>query len=527
VLEDESRIALHTLLPSNWVKSEFREDYGLDMQITIVKGEEVSNNVFSVQIKATDRKIKANRAISLPIPTKNLIDYENYPLPVFILGYVKNRDVFYYIFAQKFIKETLPLEKPEWRNLKNISIRFSPECEFKNAGKIIKMVEEGAYYVALVKLNSENNNFPYWVDGIPKSDNKELKAITLKALELTKNHKYELAIKTFKGILNTCNLAPTERMSTLLNIGNAYISLSQFDEALAFYFDANKILPKVNKTGAIVGKAVILSSIGLVYESKSGYVEALSYHRKALRIFRITKYFDGEAGTLNNIGNVYRIQGEQQKAFYNFKLALKLHQDSRNLMGEATVLGNIGNIYQERENFKKALEYYNSALTLHHKTGNLVAEANMLGSIGTTLERRIGTRCENKNDAKDSILFLKKALNIFNKIGALEGQGTTLTNLGLTFFDRKKYRLALKYFEKSLSISKSVGSKHGEAYNLANIASSYWRIGKLNEALQNYLQANSLFKDIGETYNIAKTEDAIRELNIMIRINTQQPLVDY
>jgi len=48
VLEDESRIALHTLLPSNWVKSEFREDYGLDMQITIVKGEEVSNNVFSV-----------------------------------------------------------------------------------------------------------------------------------------------------------------------------------------------------------------------------------------------------------------------------------------------------------------------------------------------------------------------------------------------------------------------------------------------------------------------------------------------
>ncbi len=52
----------------------------------------------------------------------------------------------------------------------------------------------------------------FWVDGIPKSDDKELKEHYLKALLLCRNEKYEDAIKEFENILRTCIISPTEKM---------------------------------------------------------------------------------------------------------------------------------------------------------------------------------------------------------------------------------------------------------------------------------------------------------------------------
>ena len=61
VLEDESRLTLKNFLPSEWIVEDIRRDYGLDMQITIVDEEKVTNTVFCVQIKATDRTPRADR----------------------------------------------------------------------------------------------------------------------------------------------------------------------------------------------------------------------------------------------------------------------------------------------------------------------------------------------------------------------------------------------------------------------------------------------------------------------------------
>lgn len=513
VLEDESRLALRNLLPSEWLQEDINPDYGIDARITIVEGEEVTSKVFSVQIKATDRSTKINSAISLSIDTKNLIYYENYPLPVFILYYIKTINIFYYVFSQKYIREILSKDTPGWREQKTNTIKFSPECVFVDGNQIKSIVVESAFYVTLSQLNIGTESTVYWIDGIPKSDDQELKSLTLKALDLSNQHKFRLAIKSFERILKICTVSPSERMAILISLGNCYYSLSLFDEALDNYLAATEILPKVNKPDALEGKAIIFSCIGLVYSSKSKYTEALTYHRKALKIFRNFKYDDGEAGTLNNIGNIYRIQGELTKAIYNMKLSLKIHKSSGSLKGQAIVLGNIGNIFQEKGRFKTALAYYRLALNMHRKVGNLIAEANMLGSIGTIYGK--------KDESVKAMFYLRKALKIFKSVGELEGQATTLTNLANVYFLKHNTTKSIECIEESLYISRKIGNRHEEALNLANIGNLYGEQREPIKALQYYKSAEAILEEIGEKSNLLILKDTISRIENIINLNSQ------
>jgi hypothetical protein len=51
---------------------------------------------------------------------------------------------------------------------------------FQKATKLKSIVIESAYYVILSLLNMGNESgAQYWIDGIPKSDDQELKSLTL------------------------------------------------------------------------------------------------------------------------------------------------------------------------------------------------------------------------------------------------------------------------------------------------------------------------------------------------------------
>ena len=507
VLEDESRQALKNILPSEWIPMDIHPDYGLDMQVTIVNGEEVTSKVFSVQIKATDSASRGN-TISLPIETKNLKYYETYPLPVFILYYIKPVGLFYYLFAQKYIRDSLSKESPRWRNQQTATVTFSPQCIFKSGDQINSVVVDSALYLTMSQLNKGDTNPVYWIDGIPKSDDKELKALTLKALDLSNKYQFKPAIDAFERILILCTMSPTERMSILVSIGNAYDSLSLFDDALDKYLAAEELLPKINSVDSLTGKACIFSGLGRVYSSKSRYPEALSYHRKALKLFRKTGYAEGEAGTLNNIGNIYREQGELRKAAYNMRLALKLHQSSKDIKGQAIVLGNIGNIYNEKGNLPVALKYYHTALRMHSKVGNLVAQANMLGSIGSVHGMR--------HETKKAVSYLKRALTIFKSVGELEGQATTFLNLSNIYLGNNM-RKSMEYATASLNIDIKIGNRHGQALCLATIGNIHGLTGYPEEALRCCELAQSILVDIGEKTNLPMLKSQISNLKSIVK----------
>jgi hypothetical protein len=129
VLEKESALALEALLPAEWFLRDMKPDYGLDKELTIVEGEDVTNKVVWLQLKATEKLKPNQKSISYNFETKHLKYWEGCHLPVIVLYWIKSMNEFYYLFAQRYIKEMLSPDKPEWRNQKTVSVAFPLESK--------------------------------------------------------------------------------------------------------------------------------------------------------------------------------------------------------------------------------------------------------------------------------------------------------------------------------------------------------------------------------------------------------------
>ena len=284
-LEYESRLALRNLLPKGWIVRDQEPDVGIDMEIEIVEEEIVTNKVIWVQVKATESKKSTISEIpSYRIETKHLKYYESCRIPVIIVyGIKKTENVFdyYSLFAQEYIKENLSVADPNWRNKKTKKLEFESKLNIEDLSSI---ATKGYLYIAAQQLNITPSGAQYWLDGIPQSDDKELKQRTLKALLYSRDEKHPEAIEELENILRLCALSPTERMSILLNLGNACYSLSRIDEALTNYQAVLKLTKKVTEEEALQGEASALGNIGLIYSDKGDLDSALKYLKDALKI---------------------------------------------------------------------------------------------------------------------------------------------------------------------------------------------------------------------------------------------------
>lgn len=502
VLEEESRRALENTLPAEWIKTDLIPDYGLDMQITVVEGEEVTDRLFAVQLKATDQIIDNQSMIPLRMESKHLKYYENYPLPVFILYYIKLMNVFYYVFAQKYAKENLSLDTPAWRKQRYATVRFSPDSILEDIEDFESTVLDSSLYVIQTQLNLKPGGTVYFLDGIPKSDDQELKKLTLLALSHSEANKYHLAIEEFEHILRVCTSSPSEKIALLSSLGNAYYSISQYENALKNFRATNYLTSKVSDASVLEGKAIALNGIGLIYAHKGRLYGSLKYLKKATHVFRKIGYREAEAGTLNNIGTVYRIQGEVKKAMARYRLALKIHIETANHRGQAAVLSNIGNVYQTKGNLRKALEYYREALKLHRDVGYRQGEADNLGSIGIVYGK--------KGEPKGAMAHLRMALKIFRNIGNREKEATTLSNMAIIYGLKGEVGKSMKYQQLALKINKEIGNREGKAINLGNIGSLYSDEGEFDKALEYYRLALRIFKEIGDAEHIKITKENIK-----------------
>jgi tetratricopeptide (TPR) repeat protein len=444
VLEEESKRALKNLLPVEWLVTDIEPDYGLDMEVTIVEGENITVKVLKLQIKATENIDNCQEMPSLRMYAKHLVYYENYPLPVLILYYVKSIEVFYYVFAQRYIKENLSISSPDWRKQRTATIKFPHDSKLENIEDIKSVATDGYLYIILSRLNIKAEGATYWLDGIPQSDNQELKELILKALLYAEDNKYDAAIDEFENILRVCTVSPTQMMAILLNLGNAYYALSRYQNALDNYRAMLKLSKKVSERSAMAGKAAALGIIGLIYSAKGEPDKGIKYLGDALKIHREAGYKQGEAATLGNIGLVYSNNGEVDKALKYHEDALKIHREAGYMRGEAIQLGNIDLVYSAKGEVDKALKYHEDALKIDREVGYKQGEANRLCNIGIIYV--------DKGELDKALKCDKDALKIHREAGYKQGEASDLGKIGLIYSAKGELESARKYLEDAVNI---------------------------------------------------------------------------
>lgn len=180
------------------------------------------------------------------------------------------------------------------------------------------------------------------------------------AIKLRNENKPLEALKRFNILLDQ---KPTDDQKTALFtlIGNTCLLIGDYDEAISKHKKALKVAEQTNN---LLAKGVALGNIGLIYHDKGEQEKAPQYYHEDLEIFRDIGYKLGEATALGSIGLVYHDKGEPEKALQYYQESLAINREIEYKLGEASQLGNIGVIYADKGESEKAIQYLEQAQTI-------------------------------------------------------------------------------------------------------------------------------------------------------------------
>jgi hypothetical protein len=123
VLETISRQHVEGIFPPEWVCRRVEDDYGLDMRIEIVVGEEVTGLEFLVQLRATDNLKTSGDDVLHRCDVSTAQYFLRCPEPVMYVVYDAQVKVAYWLWVQPYLRR-LDETCAGWRDHKSVQIRI-------------------------------------------------------------------------------------------------------------------------------------------------------------------------------------------------------------------------------------------------------------------------------------------------------------------------------------------------------------------------------------------------------------------
>lgn len=234
------------------------------------------------------------------------------------------------------------------------------------------------------------------------------------------------------------------------NIGTVYFIIADYSSAME-YFHRSLILSQ--ELGDVRSQAIAEGNIGDVYFHLGDYVSALDVYQKSLSLFQKISDRYGEASSLSNIGSVYDKLGDSQTALAFQTDALSLFRNIAYPAGEINALLALGTLYERTKNYDEAKTCFQDAAFLAHRIGDRYSEADSLYYQGVL------TLSSNKAaapDYQDSILLLKTALSLAEKIDARELIYKSHKALSEIYKRCGEFETALKHYEEFYRLRESV-----------------------------------------------------------------------
>ncbi|MDQ3110612.1 MAG: tetratricopeptide repeat protein, partial [Bacteroidota bacterium] len=148
----------------------------------------------------------------------------------------------------------------------------------------------------------------------------------------------------------------------LLDIANVYNRKKSNDSALAFYYDAMKVLEKEGTQRQI---SVVYNNIGTVLESQEKYKEAMEYYRKGFAIRIAIGDSDGVCSIYQNMGNNHADTKQFDSALYYYNAALGMAKRLKIRSQEVSVYSDMYACYADMGLYKEAFDYQSKYLVLN------------------------------------------------------------------------------------------------------------------------------------------------------------------
>ena len=173
-------------------------------------------------------------------------------------------------------------------------------------------------------------------------------------------------LKQAIGIAEDIN-NPMAKANTLYELGIAYENKGNFEDALVV---CQESLALFNANNKLFESTKVLTLIGAVYIYLENFDMAINHFKKALEI----RYKLGDqiqiANALTNLGNVSGITGKLDEAMEYYGKALKIREEFHDLKGLSQLYNNIANIHFAKGEMSKVLPYRLKALQMDRESGD-------------------------------------------------------------------------------------------------------------------------------------------------------------
>ncbi|RKD32934.1 AAA family ATPase [Thermohalobacter berrensis] len=319
-----------------------------------------------------------------------------------------------------------------------------------------------------------------------------------------------------------------------INLGekNKYLNIDK-EESLSYLKDIEKLLQKVKQKDGITKEVKKLEIVffhmmgrylikegeyekGIGYIQKvikksedineykyilKGYRQMIYYCIQTYNIQLMDKYlklgldlakrqnFKKDIGILLRLKGLNKImKGEYQEAEELLKESIRIFNmldkgTSRYLVYIAAAYNYIGDIRRNRMEFSNSLNYFNKAISI-------CENKNILRGL-SIFNTRAGQAAFDMGDYKRSREYLRKALNVYNKIDLVWGKAIAQGYMAMIYVKEAKYVDALDYLKKAEENSQKLKNPYeiGLIYRVkAEIKSNMANNEELNKSFSQYLQ---------------------------------------
>ncbi len=313
----------------------------------------------------------------------------------------------------------------------------------------------------------------------------------------------------------------TNKVSLLHRIADEY-----------FYIDASKgieygkqTLELSNKLDYPKGKSLAFLVLGLNYENKADFSNAMDAYFQALKINEAMSDQKGIAACLSNIGNVYLAQNNYDKAEEYYLKALEINRKTGNKVYMSVNLTNLGNIYEKQDRIEEAVKHISEALRLNRENGDKNNEIINLMNFGGIYvkQHNYPSALENFKRSLELAIevqdqYMEAASAIF--LGAMYAEYVRDTSAGLIPLPVSKTvarQLAINSLEKGSKQAAEIGFLDQEMIARKELSEMYALDGNYRASLDNFKQYTVLNDSIHSSENKLKITNLETQRELELR----------
>jgi len=330
--------------------------------------------------------------------------------------------------------------------------------------------------------------------------------VTIASEKLVEKRKVEEALDLMEKCRELADLIEdkTYKGRYYFSVGRVYDIIDE-DETAAIYYE--KAIPYFIESNYLKGLSHCLNNIGVMYQNKQHYTEALDYFSRSLdtklRLMN-TDSFIPENDYLSIAKTYYGI-GRTNSYLANYKEALESYEKSIEFCIKANTLDSksfaasvytdIAKVYKKRGEFNSALKIYEKQLLQFTELADELNVADTYDNIAY-----INFDLGNYQLAYDTYYA---AYEIKMGYQEWDDAGYSMSNCAQAMWNLGDLYIAITCHNIALELRKKGNSKIGQAYSISKIASLYNNLGRPEVAEKYYHQAFDIYKELNDSVEIA------------------------